>query len=254
MYKYIGSWSVSICFFLFFPRFDGPPLFLKFLFCAFFAIGKDVGVPSDHLFIDVSEDVSKGKGVIFFIDFGHENHQKEHVAKFFTEILWVIVVDGGDNLGEFFLKIFFQAEGGLFLVPGATVRAKKGLYGVEQEGKMMFIAWHGVLFYGGSMYRLLDIDLWSGAVFFLISSGREDCFFLLEQADVITVDLADEVKGLLVGGVFSLFQLLDVLPGIPGRKDKMELSVEFIIVLGDQVTGEQDIDFRVKEIFCGKLA
>ena len=93
-----------------------------------------------------------------------------------------------------------------------------------------------------------------GAIFFLTSIVSEDCFFLLEQAEVITVDFADEVKGFLVGGGHPLLQLLDVLPGIPGRKDKMELAVEFVIVLGDQVTGEQDIDCRIKEILFGKIA
>ena len=246
---------MSICFFLFFSRFDGPPLFLKLFFRALFATCKDVGVAADHLLIDVSEDVPEGKGVISFIDLGHENHQKEHVPQFFAEILRIIVVDGGDNLGEFFLKIFFQAEGGLFLVPGAAGRAKKGLYCVQQEGKMMFVAGHGSDSLMKGVWGLQAVVcVLKGDLFLSSSSIRKSCFILLEQAEVIAVDLADELKGLLVGGMFSLFQFLDVFPGIPGRKDKMDLAVEFVIVLGDQVAGEQDIDCRIKEILFGEIA
>ena len=110
MYKYIGSAVVSISFFLFFLSFDRPPLFFKLFLTAFFAITKDVGMAANHLFINASDGVVESKGVILGIDFGHEDQQKEHVAKFFTEIFRIIVVDGSDNLGEFFNKIFFQAE------------------------------------------------------------------------------------------------------------------------------------------------
>ena len=104
------------------------------------------GVAADHLFINIPEDVPQRKGAILFIDFGHEDHQKEHVAKFLTEIVGIIVVDGGDNLGEFFDKIFFQAEDGLLLVPGAAVRAKQGTYRMQEERKVVFVGWHGMVF------------------------------------------------------------------------------------------------------------
>ncbi len=138
VYKYIGSQAVSICFFPFLLRLDGPPLFFKFLDSAFFATGKDVGMATNHLLIDTADGVLEGEVAIFFIDLGHENHQEQHVAKLFTEVFRVIVVDGLDNLGEFFDKIFFQAEGGLFLIPGAAVRAKQGADGAQEVGEMEF--------------------------------------------------------------------------------------------------------------------
>lgn len=142
---------MSICFFLFFLRFDGPPLLFKLFDGSFFSTGKNVGMAADHLFIDVSEDVPQGKCAVFFIDFGHEDHQKEHVAKFLTEIVGVIVVDGGDNLGEFFHKIFFQAEYGLLLVPRAAFRAKQGTYRMQEEREVVVVGWHDLVLSGGGV-------------------------------------------------------------------------------------------------------
>ena len=133
---------MSICFFLLFLQFDGPPLFFQLFFRAFFPLAKDVGMAADHLFIDAVNDLPEGKGIIFGIDFGHEDQEKEHVAQFLTEVFGVVIVDGGNNFGEFLLKIFFQAEGGLFLVPWTAVGAKQGTYGMEQQGKVVFVGGH----------------------------------------------------------------------------------------------------------------
>ncbi len=244
---------MSICFFLFFLRFDGPPLFFKLFDGPFFSTGKNVGVAADHLFIDVLEDVPQGKCAVFFVDFSHEDHQKKHVAKFLAEIIGIIVVDGGDNLGELFHKIFFQAEDGLLLIPGATVRAKQGTYRMQEEREVVLFGWHDLVFSGGGVVETIwnMSDLRASPLAF---SRGEPCFFLLEQAEVVAVDLADKLMGFLVGGVLALFQFFDILPGIPGREHKGELTVEFIIVLGDQITGEQDIDGRIIEILFAQIA
>lgn len=138
---------MSICFFLLFLGLDGPPLFFQFLLRAFFPFTKNVGMPADHFFIDVLDDVPEGKMIVFCIDFSHENQEKEHIAEFFTEVFIIVIVDGGNYFGKFILEIFFQTESGLFLIPGAAVRAKQGAYGVQKQRKVMFISGHGMVLY-----------------------------------------------------------------------------------------------------------
>ena len=105
------------------------------------------------------------------------------------------------------------------------------------------------------VWRWLNLvcDL-EGEFFLSILSVSQSCFLLLEQAEIVAVYLADKFMSFQVGGVLTLLQLFDVFPGIPGREYKGKVAVKFIIVFGDQVTGEQDIDFRIKEIFFAESA
>lgn len=134
---------MSICFFLLFLGFDGPPLFFQLLLRAFFPFPENVGMAADHLFVDTADNVPEGEEIVFPIDFSSEDQQKEHVPQFFAEVFMVVVVNGGNDFGKLILEIFFQTEGGLFLIPGAAVWAKQGADGMEEQGKVMGIGGHG---------------------------------------------------------------------------------------------------------------
>ena len=134
---------MSICFFLLFLGFDSLPLFFQFFLRAFFPFTKNVGMSADHFFIDVLKDVPEGKEVAFCIDFSHENQEKEHIPQFFAEVFAVVIVDGGNDFGKLFFEIFFQTEGGLFLIPRTSIRAKQGADGMQEQGKVMFVSGHG---------------------------------------------------------------------------------------------------------------
>lgn len=73
--------------------------------------------------------------------------------------------------------------------------------------------------------------------------------FLQQQATVVAVDLANKLVGFLIGSILPLFQFLDVFAGIPGGEHKGDLAIVFLIILGDQVTGKQNVDGWIIQIF-----
>jgi hypothetical protein len=60
----------------------------------------------------------------------------------------------------------------LFLIPGTAVRAKQGAYGVEQEGKVMFVGGHEID--GGN--RMGGGGRWSGWSFAYLTAQFLDLF------------------------------------------------------------------------------
>jgi len=95
-----------------------------------------MGMTSHKFGIDGLDDIVDGKEVISAVDFGYQYDEIEKISKFFTDVLMIVIVDCGDELGEFRVEILPQGCIRLAFVPGATLFAEQFPDGRQEFGKV----------------------------------------------------------------------------------------------------------------------
>ncbi len=86
-----------------------------------------MGMSADHFVVDGRKNIGGSKLVLFRVQIGQHGQDKKYIADFFTNILMAAMVNGLNQFLAFFQEIFFQRQGGLFDIPGATLLAPKRL-------------------------------------------------------------------------------------------------------------------------------
>lgn len=84
-----------------------------------------MGMTTYEFIVDGMDDIVDGKMTIPVVDFGYEQDEIEKIAKFFADILMIIIVDRGDELVELGMEVCFQGNIRLTFIPGAALVAKQ---------------------------------------------------------------------------------------------------------------------------------
>ncbi len=92
-------------------------------------VAKHMGMAADQLGGNPGEDFADVELIFFLGDPGLKHDVQQQVAQFFAERLGIVVLNGFHRLIQFFDKVWHQALGGLFSVPGAAGN------GIPQSGE-----------------------------------------------------------------------------------------------------------------------
>lgn len=84
-----------------------------------------MGMATYEFIVDGMNDIVDGKKTIPAVDFRNQQYEIEKIAKFFADILMIIIVNCGDEFVEFGIEVRFQGNIRLTFIPGAALVAKQ---------------------------------------------------------------------------------------------------------------------------------
>ncbi len=94
-------------------------------------VSKNVGVSTNHLFVAFATHVMD---IEFFFLLGNatvENHLKQQISQFFTELVGVGPIQGFENFKSLFHQHRLQSLPGLLLNPGTAPRSSEGIHQLQ---------------------------------------------------------------------------------------------------------------------------
>ena len=133
----------GLLFLLVFLIFYRLPLLAQFLFRIYGFTAEHMGVTADHFGGNGFNYLKEGKELFFLVEIVEKNNLKKEIPQFLADVVGVVVVDCLDQFVGFFDKILFKGLGGLFFIPGASIRRSETVDDLK-EGKEFFrSAYHG---------------------------------------------------------------------------------------------------------------
>jgi hypothetical protein len=96
-----------------------------------------MGVSADHLGGNGVDYIRKGKEIFLLVEVVEEQDLEKEISQFFADVAGIVVVDRLEQFVGLLDKVLLEGLGGLFFIPGASVRGSEATDNFK-EGKEFF--------------------------------------------------------------------------------------------------------------------